>query len=175
MNTLSDSKITLRALEPEDLDFLFTSENNEYLWKYSNTKTPFSKFILKNYIENSHLDIFEAKQLRLIIEENISKKQVGMIDLFDFDPHHKRAGIGIFINEFFQKKGYASRSLSILIKYCFSHLDLHQLFANIGEENKKSINLFSKHNFKKIGTKKDWNFSNGKFTNETLWQLIHEK
>ncbi|MEO9570579.1 MAG: GNAT family N-acetyltransferase [Polaribacter sp.] len=174
MINLKGENIKLRALEPEDLDFLYQIENNESFWEISHTQTPFSKYILKQYLENAHLDIFEAKQLRLVIEEKSSKKQIGMIDLFDFNPTHKRAGVGILIHPNFQKNGFASESLDILIKYAFSHLNLHQLFANITEDNTKSITLFNKHLFKKVGVKKDWILSEGKYKDEILFQLIKE-
>lgn len=174
MQTLTGKHIKLRALEPEDLEVLYTIENNENFWEVSHTQTPFSKFLLKQYLENSHLDIYEAKQLRLIIEETTTKKPVGMIDVFDFNPQHKRAGIGVLVSEDFQQKGYASEALELLINYCFVHLNLHQLYANITSDNTKSLTLFSKHNFTQIGVKKDWIFSNGTFKNEILFQLINE-
>ena len=121
MQTLKGEHINLRALEPEDLDFLFQIENNESFWEISHTQNPFSKYILKQYLENVHLDIFEAKQLRLLIEEKSTKKQLGMIDLFDFNPQHKRAGVGILIHPDFQKNGFASEALSILINYTFKY------------------------------------------------------
>ena len=172
--SLFGSKVNLRALEPEDLDFLYQIENNVSFWEVSHTQTPFSKYILKQYLENAHLDIFEAKQLRLLIEEKSTKKQIGMIDLFDFNPTHKRAGIGILIHPEFQQNGFASEALSLLINYCFSILDVHQLFANITSDNSKSISLFTKHNFNKVGIKKDWILSEGKFKDEVLFQLIKD-
>ena len=57
--------IMLRALEPEDLELLYEWENNEIYWTLSNTVAPFSKFILKRYLENSHKNIYETGQLRL--------------------------------------------------------------------------------------------------------------
>ena len=170
--SLINKNITLRALEPEDLEFLFQIENNESFWEISDTQKPFSKFILKQYLENAHLDIYETKQVRFIIEENSSKKQVGMIDVFDFNPQHKRAGVGILIHPDFQKKGFASEALSLLTQYSFSHLQLHQLFANITSDNTKSIALFKKNNFLKVGVKKDWILSEGKYKDEILFQLI---
>ena len=169
---LCGKKINLRALEPEDLDFLYQIENNESFWEVSHTQTPFSKYILKQYLENAHLDIYEAKQLRLLIEDTSTKKQIGMIDLFDFNPQHKRAGIGILIHPNYQQQGFASEALSLLINYTFSFLHLHQLFANITTDNKNSISLFTKHNFEKVGIKKDWIFSEGNFKDEILFQLI---
>lgn len=174
MKTLQGNTITLRALEPEDLEFLFATENDESFWEVSHTQTPFSKFLLKQYLENVHLDIFEAKQLRLIIQENLNNKAVGMIDLFDFNPQHLRAGIGILVHKKYQQNGFASEALQLLIGYCFKHLNLHQLFANITSDNTKSIALFEKHLFNKVGIKKEWIFSNGSFKDEILFQRIHE-
>ncbi|MDG2194210.1 MAG: GNAT family protein [Polaribacter sp.] len=173
MDTLQGKIIQLRALEPEDLQFLFDTENNESFWEVSHTQVPFSKFLLKQYLENAHQDIYEAKQLRLIIEERKTHEAVGMIDLFNFNPQHQRAGIGILIHKKHQEKGFASEAIALLIKYCFTQLNLHQLYANITSENAKSIALFEKHNFKKIGVKKDWIYTNGKFKNEILFQRIH--
>jgi len=171
---LSGTKIILRALEPEDLEFLYAIENNESFWEVSHTQTPFSKYILKQYLQNSYQDIFEAKQLRLIIETKKTNQKIGMIDVFDFNPQHLRAGIGILIHPDFQHKGFATEALSILISYCFSTLNLHQLYANITSDNLKSISLFTKNKFQKIGVKKDWIFSNGKFKDEVLFQLIKQ-
>ena len=125
--SLCGQKINLRALEPEDLQFLFDTENDESFWNVSHTQVPFSKFILKQYLENSHLDIYEAKQLRLVIVDNLNGQTVGLIDLFDFNPLHHRAGIGILIHKKYQKNGFASEAIQLLIQYCFTHLNLHQL------------------------------------------------
>ncbi|QMU63886.1 MAG: GNAT family N-acetyltransferase [Flavobacteriaceae bacterium] len=174
MVTLTGTHIILRALEPEDLDFLFEIENNELFWEISNIQAPFSKYILKKYIENAHQDVYEAKQLRLVIEENSSNNAVGMIDLFDFNPQHKRAGVGILVHPKYQQKGIASEALGLLIAYSFHHLDIHQLYANITSDNKASIRLFEKLSFKKVGVKKDWLVHNQTFKDEILYQRIHD-
>ncbi len=172
--SLCGQKMNLRAIEPEDLEFLFEIENNEAIWEVSHTQVPFSKYVLKQYLENAHLDIFETKQIRLLIEEKNTKNRMGMVDLFDFNPQHRRAGIGILVHPKFQKKGVASIALEMIIRYAFSQLNLHQLYANIITNNKQSISLFKKNNFVMVGEKKDWILSNGAFKNEFLFQLINE-
>lgn len=172
--TLNGKNLKLRAIEPEDLNFLHTIENNELFWEVSHTQTPFSRYVLKQYLENAHLDIYETKQFRFIIEEISENKQIGMIDLFDFNPQHHRAGVGILIHPYYQNRGIASEALSILIDYAFSYLNLHQLYANITSDNLNSISLFEKHNFTKAGTKKDWILVKGKYKDEILYQLIKE-
>lgn len=171
MATLHGKNINLRALEPKDLDFLFSSENNESFWEISSTQTPFSKYILQKYIENAHQDIYEAKQYRFVIC-NTQNIPVGMIDLFEFNPQHMRVGVGILILPEYQGKGLGSEALEMVIDYAFTYLNVHQIFANITVDNKKSIELFEKLNFKKIGIKKDWIFADTNYKDEILYQLI---
>jgi len=171
---LKNESVILRALEPEDLEFLYAAENNPEIWNVSNTLAPFSKYILKQYIENSHHDIYTNKQLRLIISASENpNKPIGAIDLFDFDPYHKRAGIGILIhNEDQRKKGYASEALKLLIEYCFNYLHFHQLYCNISAGNSKSIHLFEKAGFTQTGDKKDWLKTENGWENELFFQRI---
>ena len=98
MVTLKGEHIFLRALEPDDLDFIYEIENNQDIWEISNTITPYSRFLIKQYLENAHKDIFEVKQLRLVIS-TLDNDTIGLIDVFDFDFHNKRAGIGILIKD----------------------------------------------------------------------------
>ena len=81
-------EISLRALEPEDLELLYDWENYNDYWIISNTVSPFSKYTLKRYIENSHKNIYESGQTRLMIDHIPDKQTIGTIDIFDFDPYH---------------------------------------------------------------------------------------
>ena len=175
MNTLKGERVELRALEPSDLDFLHEIENDQSIWNISHTQTPYSRFTLKRYIENAHRDIYTVKQLRLAIMTTGDQKLVGLIDLFDFDPANRRAGIGIVISDQDRRKGYGHEALGLLVKYAFGHLGLHQLFANIDSGNAASKALFATFGFHLIGTKKQWNFHDGRFHDEDLYQLINNK
>lgn len=167
-------EIRLRALEPEDLELLYEWENNHSYWQISNTLTPYSKFTLKRYLKNSHKSIYEAGQLRLMIDHVADNITIGTIDIFDFDPFHKRAGVGILIaNEAYRRKGYASMALRCLIDYCFNTLQLHQLFCNILANNCESIDLFRKVGFIEAGIKKDWVRTTGGYIDEHFFQLVN--
>lgn len=173
MLSLKGKQIYLRALEPKDLDFLYQLENDTSIWEISGTLKPYSKKVLQLYLENAHRDIYDVKQLRLCIC-NKSDDCIGLIDLFDFDPKNRRAGIGILITKTEDRnKGVGAEAISLLCNYAFSILDLHQLYANILEENKASIHLFEKLGFTKIGVKKEWVRTNSGFKNEIIFQKIN--
>jgi diamine N-acetyltransferase len=177
-STLENSIVKLRAPELPDIDLLYTWENNMDIWKVSNTLTPFSRFVLKKYIETAHLDIWETKQLRLIIDaknqSSLMFVSVGLIDLFDFDPFHLRAGIGILIaNSEYRQKGYATEALKLTIRYAFETLQLHQLYCNISSDNTISLQLFQNVGFGVVGTKKEWLKTKNGWQDEIMLQIIN--
>jgi diamine N-acetyltransferase len=171
---LQDEKISLRALEPEDIDLLYEWENNEEIWTVSHTFAPFSKHILALYILDSDKDIYESKQLRMMMVDK-SGKTIGAIDLFDFDPFHSRVGIGILVRQSEDRsKGYATSALNLMIRYCFEKLNLHQVYANILSDNKLSMDLFLRAGFEPAGTKRDWIREGGSWKDENMLQLINK-
>ena len=164
-------KIYLRALELDDLEFLFEIENNRDFWEISYTILPFSKYYLEKYIKESNLDIYSEKQFRFVISfEN--KDPIGLIDLFDFDPVNHRAGIGIVIMNTHRKKGYALEAVKLIEDISKKDLQIHQLYVNVGIDNKISLSLFKKLGYLEIGIKKDWKYINGQYTDEVLFQKI---
>ncbi|MCD6017473.1 MAG: N-acetyltransferase [Bacteroidetes bacterium] len=165
--------IYLRALESGDLNLLYSFENDQSIWKVSNTLSPFSKDVLELYLHSAHQDIYTNKQLRLMICLVETNEAIGTIDLFEFEPLHLRVGVGVLIFEGYRKKGHALEALQLINAYAKNTLLLHQLFCNISAGNMESIALFEKCGFKKAGVKKDWNRVSGhQFEDEFLYQLI---
>jgi len=176
MITLIGKNIYLRALEPNDLEFVYEVENDETIWQVSNTQTPYSRFLIRQYLENAHQDIYEAKQLRLAICKDKDFPALGLIDLFDFDPKNNRAGVGILIRKMDDRNsGIGTEALGLLIQFAFRQLNLHQLYANIDIENVVSLSLFTNFGFEKIGVKKQWNLVNGQYKDEAIFQLINNQ
>ncbi len=172
MNNLKGTNILLRALEPSDLQIIYRLENDVSAWHVSGILVPFSEFTVENYIGTQD-DIFSSKQLKLIIEKD--KKAIGHIDLFEFEPSNKRAGVGILIDEKERNNGYASEALGLIIKYAFKLLRLRQLYCNIIVDNEKSINLFKKHGFVINGTRKDWVLIGDGWKDVYFLQLINDE
>ena len=172
---LTGSNVLLRIPEPADIDILYNWENDSSVWRVSTTIVPFSRFQIEQYVLNSQHDIFSDRQLRLMVDLNIvqkNKKPVGCVDLFDFDPLHMHAGVGVMIISEERGKGYAAEAISLVTRYCFDILNLHQLFCNISTGNEASIRLFTKLGFIQCGVKKEWRMQDHQWVDEIMFQLI---
>ena len=171
MVNLKGDHLYLRALEQSDLEFLYEIENNTAVWEISGTITPYSRAVLQSYLDNAHRDLYEAKQLRLVICSS-GHERLGLIDIFDFDPNHKRAGLGVVLSQKHRHKGVGGEAIRVLCDYVFEALDLHQVYANILEDNETSLRLFKKLGFVEVGVKKDWIRVKHGFKNEVLLQKL---
>ena len=166
-------KVYLRAVEPEDIESLYLWENDPTVWNVSLSATLYSKFVLREYIESSHKSIYESCQQRFMICRIGDDIAIGTIDLFDFDAHNKRAGVGILIYDKEDRgAGYATEALSLLEHYVINSLDLHQLYCNIVCDNSSSVALFGRCGYTICGTKKEWLRIGGKWFDELVYQKI---
>lgn len=190
-------KIWLRAMEPGDIDAIYSWENDPAVWNDSAAHQPFSRHALSQFIEeNSGVDIYSCRQLRLMAEreeiiqcghnnpmdanipaptpKNVLCKHyaVGCIDLFDFDPYHRRAGVGIIVDSHYRRQGNGIQMLAELEEFASHHLSLHQLHCIIATGNKASIALFEKAGYSQCGTLQQWIQSDDKWTDAYFYQKL---
>lgn len=172
--------IHLRAIEPEDLDLLYTIENDRDLWDIGTTNVPYSRYVLHDYIAQSSGDIYTDRQVRLIIEhcgdhDNARPTTVGIVDLVNFDPRNRRAEVSIVVQKPFRRKGYAREALAQLADYAHTVLHLHQLYAIVDTENTISASLFKTSGYTANIPLKDWLYDGENYHDATLYLKKIEK
>ena len=140
-------QITLRAIEPEDLDLLYRIENDVELWNVGNTNVPYSRYLLHDYVANCKNDIYTDRQVRMMVE-NQAGEVVGV------------AGTAM---------------LQALADYAQRILHLHQLYAYVDCENKASFCLFEKAGYKVCAKIGDWLFDGAKYRDSVLIQYVFQK
>lgn len=170
MPQLQSDLLALRAVEPEDLSLFYRWENNTAWWEQGNSINPYSKFVLRQYIEQSHKDIYQSRQLRLMIELPTGET-IGTIDLYDYDPQHNRVGIGILIDSQYQQKGYALESLRLIEGYAI-FLGIRNIYAHVNENNLPSKALFLKAGFRHTAVLERWLRVGDSYANVCVYQKI---
>ena len=104
-----------------------------------------------------------------------TNEAVGTLDFFEFDPMHRRTGVGILISPAFRGNGLAAEALSLAISYVFDVLSLHQVFAHITSDNIPSLQLFQKAGFKQTGVKLHWLLNGSIWKDVCFLQLLNVK
>ena len=164
-------KVSLRALEPEDLELLYRIENDVNLWNVGSSNVPYSRYTLHNYIATASGDIYTDRQVRMMIE-NEQGEVVGIVDLVNFDPSNSRAELGLIIEEPFRHAGYALSTMEKISDYAVNILHLHQLFATIDITNEPCLQLFRKLGYTESARLKDWLFDGRNYRDAIVMQMV---
>lgn len=166
--------ITLRAMEPEDLDLLYRIENDRALWDCGTTNVPYSRYTLHRYIAETQNNIYADEQVRLMIE-NDEHQTVGIIDLMRFDPRNQRAELGIVILKAHRGRGYAAAAVRRMAEHCRNVLHLHQLYSVVAADNTQSLQLFRSVGFTEGARLQDWLCQGGEYHDAVFMQLMLDK
>lgn len=153
---LQSDTVCLRALEPTDLEKIWQWENDTALWTVSNTLAPYSKHQIWQYLQDNDGDIYRTKQLRLIIVANDDNEPAGCVDLFDFNPQHGRAEVGLMLDERYRGRGLADDVLRLLLEYARETLALNQLYVYIDARHTAVRDIFLRCGFTETATLRQW-------------------
>ena len=171
---IKNNTITLRCAEPEDAGQIFLWENDRDIWRVSGTHVPYTRFQIEQFLLGNN-DLFNNKQLRLMIDLTESGQTIGCIDIFDYDPINQRAGLGILIDKAYRQQGYAKAALALCIDYLFKDVLLHQVYCSIDESNLESQQLFVGQGFELCGNRKDWIKTEEGYLDVFEYQLIPQR
>ena len=174
MKPLQDDILTLRAIEVTDVDTVMAWENDSSQWDSCNTSAPFIRKQLWDYAVNYNNDIYATGAIRLMVVERSTNKLVGSIDIYDFNRHHNRASVGLYIDAAHRGKGYGIRAMNLAIDYACSFLGMHQVVAEVADDNTASIRMLQACGFTESGILRDWFRHENKYTNGKLMQYIRK-
>lgn len=160
-------------MENTDLEVMYAWENDSSLWELGDTTTPFSRSAIGGLIDQANIDIYAAKQLRLIIELTAGRV-IGCVDLYDFNPLQRRVAIGILIYEPEDRtRGYASMAITLMLEYVRKRLNMHQVWVDVPLNNEPSLRLFRGVGFCECGLRRDWILgADGEFRDVIMLQKI---
>lgn len=168
---LVSARLSLRALEPSDLDAVARWENDVAAWDYSDNLAPISRHRIEEYINRYCADPFAEGELRLMIV-TADGAPAGMVDLYRVSALHARAFVGIYVAPEMRGRGVASEALRLLADYCRHRLGLRSLAALITADNADSAALFSRLGFRQTGRMESWRRVGLSFVDMLLFQLM---
>lgn len=152
---MEEIKTRLRAVEPEDVDFMMECESDRENQKWSDYRAPFSRNQLLTYALTYEADPFKAGSLRLIAE-NESGNPIGILDFYDISDKDAKTYLGICVHPSYRCKGFGSAILREGRRFAKERLGLRQLVAKVSMENKKALSMFGRNGFERVGLLPSW-------------------
>ncbi len=167
--------VRLRAVEPEDLGWLFEREqDNEAARTLSQIPFPRSKAAIRKWVEKQAVKEPKNDEYFLMITD-LRGQQVGSID-----SHlcNRRVGcfeLGLSIHEPHRRKGYARDALKILLRYFFEELHYQKVTVGVYSFNQPAIALFAALGFVQEGRIRRVALTNSEYHDELRYGLTVEE
>ena len=165
--------ITLQKAQIRDAPLLATWFNDRNNIKYMSTVVRCKKHTQKGIEQDLRESDPSFERLFMVL---LGKKLIGHAGIDDIDLHDQRAEIFFLIGDAKEQgKGYSKEILTLLLNYAFTKMHLNSLFATATIENIPSQRVLEKSGFKKIGIRRQFNYINGKFVDEVLYDMVKKE
>ncbi len=167
---LKGKKVYLRALEMEDMDFMFSLVNNqEFAYWEGKNEFPISSKQQKDWFENN----FKVGY-RFIICESETDERMGYISFKVSDEISRKGLLALKLVEAARGKKLGTDSLKTMTSFLFNKANLNRLYTHIIDYNKASLALFEKCGWKVEGKERQSVYMNGAFHDNVLLAMLNE-
>jgi ribosomal-protein-alanine N-acetyltransferase len=163
---LKTDRLTLRQLSKSDVDEILLLRSDTLINKYLGRQPTVTLKGALEFIEQIINNSFSY----WAIEQNVDKKMVGTICLFDISEKLKKCEIGYELLTEYQGNGIMEEAAKRVIQYSVKILGLRNINAYTHKDNQSSINLLKKLKFKnthKVVDPENSNLSYFSFITET--------
>lgn len=152
--------VSLRALEPEDLELVYALENTPDVAEESADTAPLSRYAVRRYLEQQPAAPYVTGEMRLVImadglpdgQGNFSARMAaGLVDLTAIDLRHGHAEVGVAVLPALRHKGVATAAL-VSLEGVALRLGIRTLTAHIAVGNVASLTLFEHGGYLLAGT-----------------------
>ncbi len=162
-NIWQGTRIRLRAVEPSDWESHFEWDQDTDLGAVlDHVYFPKSKEATRQWAEQMALRTTENDSMHLQIE-TLAGELVGAIDSHTCDPHNGTFSYGVAIRKKYQRKGYASEAITLLLRYFFQERRYQKVTVHIYSFNEASIRLHESLGYQLEGRLRRMIFTGGQF------------
>ena len=153
-------RITLRAIEREDLELIRTWHNSpEIATGLGDMKWPTSRAEQEAHFERSAKD---ERTVRLLVELKDATR-IGLTGFWGIHWRDRRAEHAVVVGDIAHHgKGYGQEIISTCAQYAFEELDLHRLDATILATNTASLKAYEACGYQVEGCLREHALRNGK-------------
>jgi len=101
---------------------------------------------------------------------------IGICGLDDVSMRHRSAQIGILVGELErQDRGYGSDAIMTLVRFGFDTLGLNRIEIRSQADNDRSMYLYEKLGFTRVGRLRQATYTFGRFVDEALFDMLADE
>ena len=174
-NIWQGERVRLRAVEPEDWKIfnqwdLDSDMARDCYW----VPFPKSQEAARKGALDTSLEAPKGDNFNFVIE-NEKGEFVGTINTHDCDARNGAFKYGLAIRREYQRLGYASEAIRLVLRYFFQELRYQKVTVGVYDFNEASIKLHEKLGFQHEGRERRVYFTRGKYHDSLILGMTREE
>jgi RimJ/RimL family protein N-acetyltransferase len=170
------NRIRLRQVEPEDWEVHFHWNMDSQMYRDSwYLPFPESKTRVREWAEEASKAKPEKDNFALVIELRESGQEIGTLTSHHCDPRVGEFMYGLAIRREYQRQGYASEAIILLMRYFFDELRYQKCTIEVHSWNEASAKLHEKIGFIREGRVRRAVFTQGKHFDRYIYGMTLEE
>ncbi|MGY5855015.1 MAG: GNAT family protein [Candidatus Thorarchaeota archaeon] len=169
--------VRLRALEMTDLDDTLKFYNTLELRRFLGPPIVRSKKYMEQWLQK--VSIWRPMRdghLYLAVEEKETNEFLGVARIEDVRLPHNRGEVGISINNPERRgKGYGTDAMLVLLGVGFNILGLNSIYLDTMEDNERSIQVYEKIGFKRVGLLRETEYMDGAHKGLLIMDILRKE
>ncbi len=176
MPHLQGNRVRLRAAEKEDITSFLRWINDPEVTENLMLISPMSRFEEEQWYESMMKR--PSSEHVLVIEVRDQSTQddycaIGTCQFINLDWRNRSAEVGIMIGEkTFWDQGYGSETLGLMLEHGFATLNLHRIWLQVYEKNKRGIRAYEKAGFQYEGKYRKGHYQHGRYFDVHLMSVL---
>jgi len=170
--TLTTERLALRWMSAGDAPALYDMFRDPEVTRYWSTPAWTDIALADAFIEQAQADCASGIGLRFAITLRETGEFIGSIKLYDFFDQNRRCDIGYALLQPHWGKGYLGETMTALLNYAFTELNLNRIEADIDPRNDASARLLERMAFQKEGYMRERWIVNGEVCDTAFYGLL---
>ena len=173
---LIGEKVSLHAIEKNDLEILLNWRNNpgfrKYFREYRELNMDQQELWYKNKVLN------DPTVIMFSIKNNKTGELLGCCGFVYINWIHRNADLSLYIgweDKYIDDKGYASESCKLLLEYGFNQLSLNKVWTEIYEFDNKKLSLYQDFGFNQDGLLRKNYWYDGKWWDSRILSILRDE
>jgi len=170
---IDGEQVYLRPVEAEDADIFCQWFNDPEFRKLGGGELPTSKHEQKKEIERMHKG---ENAVWLVITLRDTNNPIGFVVLGKIDRVNRNAQFGIGIGDKTHwARGYGTEAAKLVVDYGFNTLNLHRIWLEVYDYNKRAIRSYEKVGFRAECTLRDGEYVDGKYHDLVVMSILENE
>ena len=163
---ITGNRVIIKGVTKDSSKEIYKWVNIEELRSLTGTLYPISEYEHDEWIKNATTS---SDRKLFLVEDKLTSENIGTIGLKNFDNINRNAELFISLSKY---GGFGSDAVATLVNYCFEHLNLHKVYLNVFESNKRAIKCYLKAGFIQEGVLKEHHFNKGNYEDVIVMAVI---